>query len=173
MLADRHLIEKKPRQGYSIKQLNLTEIHELYDVRLVLETFIMERVCRDGMDDFALLKLKQRWTELYENLPEMIADPATADEEFHQAFAHAAANQTMAAMLRNIDDRIRFVRAVDITNTDRLKTTSLQHLEIVEAVRQRRPDQAIAALRRNIEGGRNKVEKAVKEALASANEIYA
>ena len=34
MLADRRLIEKTPRQGYVVRQLNLTEIHELYDLRL-------------------------------------------------------------------------------------------------------------------------------------------
>ena len=172
MLADRHLIEKTPRQGYCVKQLNLTETHELYDVRLVLETFIMERVCKNGLDDFVLLKLKKRWTHIYENLPEMIADPATVDEDFHQAFARAAANQTMVSMLRNIDDRIRFVRTFDITNAERLKTTCLEHLEIVDAVRQREADKAIEALRRNIEGGRHKVENAVKEALASAHEIH-
>ena len=54
MLVDRRLIEKKPRQGYIVKQLNLTEIHELYDLRLVLETYIMEQVCKTGLDEATL-----------------------------------------------------------------------------------------------------------------------
>jgi len=172
MLADRHLIEKQPRQGHSVKQLNLTEIHELYDVRLVLESFIMEQICRNGLDNAVLLALQQRWTRLYEGLPEMTADPASADEEFHQAFARAVANRTMAAMLRDIDDRIRFVRIADITSAERLGVTCQEHLEIVDAVRRHDADKAVEALRRNIEGGRNKVESAVKEALASAHEIH-
>ena len=85
MLADRRLIEKTPRQGYVVRQLNLTEIHELYDLRLVLETYIMEQVCKTGMDEATLAALKQRWTQVYEALPEMIADPVTVDENFHQA----------------------------------------------------------------------------------------
>ena len=44
MLADRRLVAKPPRQGYVVRQLNLTEIHELYELRLVLETYIMEQV---------------------------------------------------------------------------------------------------------------------------------
>ena len=172
MLADRRLIEKKPRQGYSVRQLNLREIRELYDVRFVLETFIMAQVCERGLEEGVLLELKKRWTHVYENLPQMIADPAAMDAEFHQTFARAAANQTMASMLANIDDRIRFVRIFDITNAERLKTTCLEHLEILEAVSQRKPDKAVAALRRNIEGGRDKVEHALKEALARAHETH-
>jgi len=170
MLADRRLIEKKPRQGYSVRQLNLREIRELYDVRFVLETFIMAQVCERGLEEGVLLELKKRWTHVYENLPQMIADPAAMDAEFHQTFARAAGNQTMASMLKNIDDRIRFVRVFDITNAERLKTTCLEHLEILDAVSQRKPDKAIAVLRRNIEGGRDQVEHALKEALARAHE---
>jgi len=172
MLADRRLIEKKPRQGYSVRQLNLREIRELYDVRFVLETFIMAQVCQRGMDEGVLLELKTRWTHVYENLPQMIADPAAMDAEFHQTFARAAGNQTMASMLKNIDDRIRFVRVFDITNAERLKTTCLEHLEILDAVSQRKPDKAIAVLRRNIEGGRDQVDHALKEALARAHETH-
>ncbi|MGD1036751.1 MAG: FCD domain-containing protein [Roseiarcus sp.] len=108
-------------------------------MRLVLETFIMAQVCKRGLDEGVLLELKTRWTHVYENLPHMIADPATVDEEFHQTFTRAAANQTMASMLRNIDDRIRFVRTFDITNAERLKTTCLEHLEILDAVSEHKP----------------------------------
>jgi DNA-binding GntR family transcriptional regulator len=169
MLADRRLIEKKPRQGYRVRQLNLREIRELYDVRFVLETFIMAQVCQSGLDDGVLLELKKRWTQVYENLPQMVA---AMDAEFHQTFARAAGNQTMASMLKNIDDRIRFVRVFDITNAERLKTTCLEHLEILDAVSQRKPDKAVAVLRRNIEGGRDQVEHALKEALARAHETH-
>ena len=69
MLADRRLVEKTPRQGYVVRQLNLTEIHELYDLRLVLETYIMEQVCKTGMDEATLAELKQRWNQVYDALP--------------------------------------------------------------------------------------------------------
>ena len=64
------------------------------------------------------------------------------------------------------------MRVFDITNAERLKTTCLEHLEILDAVSRREPDKAVAVLRRNIEGGRDQVEHALKEALARAHEIY-
>jgi DNA-binding GntR family transcriptional regulator len=172
MLADRRLVEKTPRQGYAVRQLNLTEIHELYELRLVLETYIMEQVCKTGMDESTLAALKQRWTQVYEALPEMIADPVTVDENFHQALARAVGNRAIAEMLRNIDARIRFVRMFDITNAERLKATCVQHLETLDAIGRRDAGKAIDVLRCNIEGGRIQAENAVKEALASAHAIY-
>ena len=172
MLADRRLIEKTPRRGYVVKQLNLTEIHELYDLRLVLETYIVEQVCKTGMDEATLAGLKQSWTEVYEALPEMMADPVTVDENFHQALARAVGNRAIVEMLANIDARIRFVRMFDITNAERLRATCVQHLETLEAIERRDAGKAVDVLRRNIEGGRIQAENAVKEALASAHAIY-
>jgi DNA-binding GntR family transcriptional regulator len=172
MLADRRLIEKTPRQGYVVRRLNLTEIHELYDVRLVLEAYIVEQVCKTGLDEGVLLALKRRWTQLAEALPEMIADPVKVDEEFHEALARAVGNQAMIDVLANIRDKIRFVRTFDITNATRLKATCAQHLELLGAIGRRDAAAAVEILRRNIDGGRTQVESAVKEALANAYEIY-
>ena len=105
MLADRRLVEKTPRQGYVVKQLNLTEIHELYEIRLVLETYIMVQVCKAGLDEAALAALKQRWTELRDALPAMVADPVRVDENFHETLARAVGNRAMIEMLRDIGER--------------------------------------------------------------------
>ena len=172
MLADRRLVEKIPRQGYVVRQLNLTEIHELYDVRLALEAYIMEQVCNKGLDETALTAMERHWTQLYEGLPEMVADPVRVDENFHDTLAAAVGNRAMIEMLRAIDDRIRFVRMFDITSAERLRATCEQHLEILEAIRRRDAGKATAALRRNLEGGRVQAESAVKEALANAHAIY-
>ena len=172
MLADRGLVERRPRRGYVVKQLNLTEIHELYEVRLVLETYIVEQVCRTGLNDTVLTALRRRWTELRDALPEMVADPVRIDENFHETLAQAVGNRTMKDMLRDIGERIRFVRVYDITNPERLKATCSEHLEMLEAIGRRDADQAVDALRRNIEAGRIKVEIAIKDALANAHAIH-
>lgn len=172
MLADRNLIDKKPRQGYRVKQLNLTEIHELYDVRSALETHVMERVCRDGMEASQLQKLEEQWTKFLRNLPGMDSYPVDEDEEFHQTFAQATKNHTLQLMLKNIDDRIRFVRTNDIRTPERMRDTCLEHLEILAAVRHRDAATAIDLVRRNIETGRASVKTALKEALVRVHEQF-
>jgi DNA-binding GntR family transcriptional regulator len=170
MLADRNLIDKKPRQGYLVKQLNLTEITELYDVRAALESYVMEQVCRLGMAEEQLGPLEQEWTRLLNNLPGMDNYPVFEDEAFHGSFAEATGNQTLKNMLQGINDRVRFVRASDIRTPQRMRDTCLEHLEIIDAVRHHDSAKAIALVRRNIEAGRASIKAALKEALVQAHE---
>jgi DNA-binding GntR family transcriptional regulator len=170
MLADRNLIDKKPRQGYLVKQLNLTEITELYEVRSALETHVMERVCAEGMAEAPLLELELEWTRLLHNLPGMDNYPVGEDEAFHRTFAEATGNQALQTMLQGINDRIRFMRASDIRTPQRMRDTCLEHLEIIDAVRRHDSARAIALVRRNIEAGRASVQAALKEALVRAHE---
>ena len=175
MLADRRLIEKTPRQGYVVRRLNLTEIDELYDMRLVLEAYIMEQVCKAGLDEGErLVALKQRWTQLYEALPEMIADPVKDRRGVSRglcARGRQSGDDRRARATSSRQDPLRARPSTSPTST-RLKATCVQHLEILEAIGRRDAAKAVDALRRNIEGGRTQVENAFKDALANAYEIY-
>jgi len=170
MLADRNLIDKKPMQGYQVKQLNFNEVNELYEVRSALESHIMERVCQDGMDEAQLGPLEQEWTRLLNNLPAMGTYPVDEDEAFHQSFAAATGNQTLKNMLQSINDRIRFGRVADIRTPQRMRDTCLEHLEIIDAVRLRDSARAIALVRSNIEAGKVSIKAAIMEALVRAHE---
>ena len=172
MLAENGLIDKKARQGYTVRRLDLREIEELYDVRLVLELAVIERVCAAGMADVELARLESYWRGLHASLPAMGTNLADADEEFHFVLAKSAGNGVLQQMLEFVNKRIHFVRLADITNPERLQTTCLDHLAILAAVRARDVESASAAVRRNIEWGRRNVEAALKDALIRAYRIH-
>ncbi|MDA8426383.1 MAG: GntR family transcriptional regulator [Treponema sp.] len=167
-LVENGLIEKKPNHGYSVKLLDFDEINELYDVRLALESYVVELICASGMDEKRLKELHAFWVDINSRLPETAKAVAAADEEFHETLARLAKNKTLLSFLRNIDRRIHFVRLADITNEQRVRTTCLEHIELLEAVAERDADRARAVLRKNIDGGRSSVEHAIKDALAHA-----
>jgi DNA-binding GntR family transcriptional regulator len=169
MLAERGLVDKKARQGYSVRRLDLKEINEFYDVRLILEVAAVEKLCRDGMDAAVLDALEKRWATLRDGLPELAPDAATEDEDFHRALAKACGNGVLCGLLGKIDSRIHFVRIADITDPERLKTTCTDHLEIIDALRRRDTATATATLRRNIEWGKRNVEAAIRDALVRAH----
>ena len=172
MLVENGLIDKKARHGYSVRRLDLKEIHDLYDVRLVLERAIVERLCAQGMDPEEIARLERFWRGLHDGLPRMAERLATSDEEFHEILAKSAGNRVMRQMLEYVDKRIHFVRLADITNPDRLKTTCHDHLAILQAIRERDAGKAAEAVRRNIEWGRDNVEAALKDALIRAYKIH-
>ncbi|MCX7025444.1 MAG: GntR family transcriptional regulator [Spirochaetes bacterium] len=169
MLAERGLVDKKACQGYTVRRLDLKEIKDLYDVRIILETAVMDYLCEKGVDGATLDVLDERWKALLDGLPELAPNAAAEDEEFHRLLARECGNGALALMLADIDSRIHFVRISDITNTERLRRTCSDHLEIIGALKRRDRAAAVAALRRNIEWGKTNVEAAIRDALVRAH----
>jgi DNA-binding GntR family transcriptional regulator len=169
MLAERGLVDKKARQGYSVRRLDLVEIKELYDVRIILEVAVVDSLCREGMDPIVLDGLRDRWLMLRDGLPELAPDAASEDEAFHRSLAKSCGNSVLCRMLEDIDMRIHFVRMADITDPERLRTTCEDHLEIIEALRRRNAAVATVTLKRNIEWGKKNVEAAIRDALVRAH----
>jgi DNA-binding GntR family transcriptional regulator len=168
MLAENGLVEKRPKLGYSVRLLDFKEIDELYDLRLALEEFAIARLCGQGMDERRIEELLAYWTDLHARLPGTSKEVPAADEEFHETLSTFTKNEALVRALKDIDRRIHFVRLADITSSERTVTTCLEHLELLRAIRERDVAKALGALRRNIEGGRSSVERAIKEALAHA-----
>ncbi len=167
-LVENGLIEKKPGVGYSVKLLDFDEINELYDVRIALETYAIQQICRNGMDEDRLADLRAYWRRIGSQLPDAATAVAAADEEFHELLVKQTGNRTLLAMLKSIDQRIHFVRLADITNEERVRTTCSDHIELLESIAQRDEVRACEAVCRNINGGRRSVEHAIKDALANA-----
>lgn len=168
MLVENHLVDKAPHKGYSVKQLDLKEIHELYDVRLALETFVIERLVERGHPQDGWESLHRTWRNLQKATGTDSADFPDKDEEFHETLATWTGNRTLLQQIRSIDERLHFIRTTDITSAERLEATCIQHLRILDCIRDKNIDCAREALQMNIEEGRKNVEHAIKEALARA-----
>ena len=168
MLVENQLVEKAPHKGYSVKQLDMQEIHELYDVRLALEIFVVEQLARGGYPEKEWRELYRSWQSLRKTTPANTADFAQLDEEFHEQLAGWTGNRTLLQQIRSIDERLHFIRVTDITSIERLRVTCEQHLRILDCIKEKNIDCAREALQLNIEDGRKNVEHAIKEALARA-----
>lgn len=173
MLAESGLVEMAPHRGCTVKQPDLTELHELYDVRLALELFVVAQLAASGMAVEAWQPLYEHWDALAANTALAAIDGqelAHEDAAFHEALARATGNQLLYEHLRMIDERLFFTRMYDITTAERLETTSRQHLQILACIHARNEVAAQAAVRINIEYGRGNVEAALKEALTQAHQ---
>jgi DNA-binding GntR family transcriptional regulator len=168
MLVENGLVDKVPHHGYHVKQPNRVEVEELYDVRLALETFIVERVAQTGLPAGEWERLQTVWAGLLGRLPDMDPNAALADEQFHEDLARATGNKTLVEMLRSINERLRFVRMTDITTPERLRATCQQHLAILARIAAQDVAGAREALRGNVEQGREHVQSAFLQALANA-----
>lgn len=168
MLVENNLVEKAPYKGYNVRQPDMKEVNELYDVRIALETFVIERLVQGEFPTNEWTQLYAVWKKLEKFAVTDASDFARLDEEFHERLAIWTGNQTLLQQLRSIDERLHFIRMTDITTSERLQVTCEQHLRILDCIRDKDMACAREALQINIEDGRKNVAYAIKEALAQA-----
>lgn len=175
MLASDGFVKKLPNRAYVVRQYNLVEIEELYDVRLALELYAVERLAtkdplhKNGDEDID--KLTKTWTGLLKGPVKKAEELAKLDTQFHETLAHAVGNTSLLQHLRAINERLMLFRMIDFDKTDRAKSTCRQHLEILKRIAAKDASGARIAMQRNIEEGRNNVHMAIKDALARAYSV--
>ncbi|MDQ8187977.1 GntR family transcriptional regulator [Pelagicoccus sp. SDUM812002] len=173
ILAEQGLVDKVPNQGCFVKQPDVEETQQLYDMRLALELFVVESLASAGSLSLDWLK-EQRvyWEPLLAVKADDTADRdalVDADTLFHFGLAEALGNQPICNALRDINARLRFVRLAAITNAHRIQETAGEHLAVLDALEKRDAEAARRSLRQNINHSRNKVELAIGRALMSVH----
>ena len=108
MLVENKLVEKAPHKGYSVKQLDMKQIHELYDVRMALETFVIERLAQGNYPEKEWKELYRSWQNLRKATLTSLADFAQLDEAFHEQLASWTGNKTLLQQIQSIDERLHF-----------------------------------------------------------------
>ena len=169
ILATDGFVKKMPNRGYAVKQYNLREIEELYEVRLALELFVVEYLAQRGTSKRDEIDaLKHTWTSLLNDSSKTDEELARLDTQFHETLAYAVGNKSLLRHLRAINERLMLFRVIDFGKAHRAESTCRQHLEILKRITAKDVPGARKAIQRNIEEGQNNVHTAIKDALARA-----
>lgn len=171
-LAEQGLVDKVPNQGCYVKQPDAEATHHLYDMRLALELFVVERLAHTGLPTEVVERERtfwEPWLHIRAHESVDVTELVRADENFHLALARAAENPPIFEALQDINDRIRFVRLAVNATPHRVQTTAGEHLMILDALEKKDAEAARRHLRQNINQARNKVEIAIGRALAVAH----
>jgi DNA-binding GntR family transcriptional regulator len=168
-LATDGFVKKMSNRGYAVKQHNLREIEEIYEVRLALELFVVECLAKRGTSkNDEIDALKRTWTGLLNGSSKKNEELARLDTLFHETLAHAAGNKSLLRQLRAINERLLLFRMIDFGKAHRAESTCRQHLEILKRIAAKDISGARKAMQRNIDEGRNNVHASIKDALAKA-----
>jgi len=171
VLTSDGFVKKLPNRCYMVKQYSIEEIEELYEVRLALELYTVERLATEGSSAqlaAELRDLKQTWTELWKGSPKKPEEFAILDTLFHDTLARAVGNKSLLRHLRTINERLVLFRMLDFENQERAERTCRQHLDIVKRIKAKDAPGARAAMQENIQDGRTNIQTAIKDALARA-----
>ena len=169
VLATSGFVKRMANRGYAVRQVNLRDIEEIYDVRLALELYAIESLAGRGAPPKALAALRETW-EAVRDTPDNHSgeELAEIDTTFHESLAALIGNETLLQELKAINERLFVFRMIDFGSARRVQGTCAQHIEILDRIRAKDIEGARTALRKNIEDGRNIVHATLKEALARA-----
>ena len=160
-LQQEGFVEVLFRSGWRVLPFDFDRFEQLYDLRMVLETTAIRRLCEDALhvDHGALDALAAVWLVPAAERSTDMAQVAEWDEAFHCAIVAAAGNAEMARVHRDVTERIRIIRRLDFTQQPRIDATYEEHVKILKAVQRKRGDQAAMLLRAHIETSQAEVRK--------------
>lgn len=155
------------RSGWNVKPFDFEFYSHLYDLRQILETTAVKKICAlESLPDFS--ELKAAWLVPAKNRVKDGWEAAQLDEQFHESLVRAAGNPEIARVYHDVSERIRIIRRLDFTHTDRIAATYEEHAKILRAILARRADQAILLLKSHIETSQKEVRKITLHKLQNA-----
>jgi GntR family transcriptional regulator, rspAB operon transcriptional repressor len=151
------MVEVIPRKGVIVKPVSLNEVLQIIEVRLINEPFVAQLAAEHANDaDLVALadviKRAKNWAAL-RNIENMML----LDREFHLLIAKAAKNDVLMELLRNLHERSLRFWFISLNAPAQYESVQNEHADILDAVRQRKPEKAEAAMRRHIESFRTNV----------------
>jgi DNA-binding GntR family transcriptional regulator len=146
------------RSGWQVRPLDFKVFDEFYDVRLILESGAIRRVCELDPQP-PLTSLRETWLA---PRSQWISDPRTVselDEAFHATLVAAAGNRQLSRMHGEIAERIHIIRRLDFLHPERIRATYQEHAQILRHILRRQADSALLLLRSHIAASKVEVRK--------------
>ncbi len=160
-------IDVSARNGWNVKPFDFTLFENLYDVRVVLETAAIRRLCEaEGEADLETLSTTWLVAPVARTRDPRVV--SQLDEAFHQQLLIAAGNPEMSRIHRDISERIRIIRRLDFTKPERIDATYDEHAQILRTVLRRSFDEARLLLHAHIDASKAVVRQITLHRLHSA-----
>lgn len=134
ILEQRELAVTQPRRGVIVRPLNLQEVHDLYELRRLLEGHAFSRSVRnfEAAEIAEIDAILKRQEGLTMGQFIQILD---LDEEFHMKLCARCENEEIKAYLAKIWSRIRVLRSLERDWEDWNKNSVKSHRGILAAIR--------------------------------------
>ncbi|WP_066733398.1 GntR family transcriptional regulator [Cupriavidus sp. D384] len=163
------------RNGWEVVPLDLNRFEALYELRTLLETHAVTRLCQPSHATRRAGLIAMLDTIWRVPLDRRLADGNTVaqlDEAFHLAIVDAAGNPEAAAVHQQVTDRIRIIRRLDFAFGERISLTYDEHGAILAALAEADAARTVALLSTHIEDGRAEVSRLTMARLEAARTSF-
>jgi len=168
-LRDEGFLEVEAKSGWFVKPIDFSKLDDLYDLRITLELASVAKLCaRPRSDNSDLDALRGLWLVPVSDRLTDARKVGELDEKFHATLVRAAGNSEVSRVHGDLTERIRVIRRLDFTRSDRIAVTYAEHGKILRAVMQYKSDAAQMLLRAHIEQSKIEVRKITLSTLFEA-----
>ena len=164
-LVSERFFEFRPGKGFYCRALEAQEIFDLFELRKVLEMAAVRAAC-ERAEEAGIAALKASlFVEGLETRGLTLAQAVERDEAFHIGIAELGGNAELTAQLRHINERVRFIRWIEMAS--RIRRSKEQHVVIMAALEARRADDAARLMGEHIEKRMDQILASVRQGIAS------
>jgi len=131
------LISIRPKQGCFVRDVDIHQISNYYDVRIALEVMAVELACKN-MPDEVIAQLSDTWNPA--RRPKRFKNPdeiKVLEEVFHAMIADYSGNPVLASYLKDVNDHIRSVRRLGFPDAKSIVETYEEHYRICTLLKKR------------------------------------
>jgi DNA-binding GntR family transcriptional regulator len=163
-LAAEGLLMESSR-GYVRRPLEIQEMFNLYEARVAIERecfrLAFERATEDDLRDISDYLKASVHVPADTNVERLVE----LDEGFHLRIAAMSKNAELKRILISLNERIRFIRWIDMENVGR-DSTQKEHWEIVNAMLDRDMERGLARISSHISVRREQIVDKITKGLA-------
>ncbi len=152
-------IKAIPKIGWQIAPLDFDKLDELYDFRILIESNAVKALCNSNRDSQIFKELQNVWLAPKSKRSFNTLEVGILDEQFHKSLVKASGNEEMLKTHSEITERIKIVRRLDFTKSDRINDTYDEHGQIIKAILAGRASEAQRLLKAHIEQSKIEVRK--------------
>lgn len=148
-------IAVSPQQGIVVRELNVSEIVDQYEIRTALECFVVRSIAGHLRED-QIARLEENLSAQKAILKQSKVQQGVAlDAAFHIMLSEFLGNQEILRVMKQLREKIqRVVLLVVHASPQRIDTSYPEHRAIADAVIQGKADQAARLIEEHLERGR-------------------
>lgn len=162
-LAQEGFVQSVPRLGYIVSLITVQDVEEIYEMRIMLESFAARLAAERGShEQLKALHESAGFTYTYKNTASY-TEFLQHNADFHHTIALAGGNQRLAEMIKRTLDELNRVFHLGLDYRDSAEEMSLDHVALAKALYERNADQAEKVVRSEITRSRERVLQALKQ----------
>lgn len=159
-LSSEGLVTLKPFYGAQVFNLSIENLHEIYDIRILIESYAARKSCF-LLSDSDIDELEEM-NNLIRDKQNSIQDCMAYDRSFHQAICFASLSDYIIQILESIWNKCDPYKSLYFSSHDNLAHMIVEHDQVISSLRKRDEAAVVDAIKRHLEDVVNKISQ-IKE----------